>query len=135
MGFLFFFYIYFSWISEKSLQIQKSIKWKINFVGLYMSRSMQWTYDMVVDTVFWRVSRKVILWREGCRFERNRKMHRIRTGRWGAVNGPEGIFYEDADPRGLVIGRWGSCQWSQEGRRKPELYEDSNDSVVIFNIV
>jgi hypothetical protein len=59
-----------------------------------------------VDTIFWHVSKKVILWRGGCRFGRNQKMYRIRIGRWGATDGPEEIFHKDADPRDLVIGRW-----------------------------
>jgi len=63
--------------------------------------------------------------------ERNQKVHRIRIGRWGAADGPEGIFYEDVDPRDLVISRWEVADESG-GEKKFKLYKGSDDSVVIF---
>ena len=59
----------------------------------------------------------------------------IRIGRWDAADGPKGIFYEDADPRDLVISRWEVADESGGEKRKSKLYKDSDDSVVIFNIV
>ena len=41
-----------------------------------------------VDTFFWHVSRKVVLWRKGCRFERKQKMYKISTSWWSAADGP-----------------------------------------------
>ena len=39
--------------------------------------------NLIVDTVFWHVSKMVVLWRRSCRFERNQNMHSVRVCRLG----------------------------------------------------
>ena len=51
----------------------------------------------LVKTIFWHVSREVMLWRKSCRFGRNQNMHRIKVGRWGCSWRTRRIFHEDAD--------------------------------------
>ena len=61
-------------------------------------------------------------------------MNRVRGGRWSRDRWARRIYHKDADPRGLVIGRW-ELPTSQKGKEESELYGDSDDSVVIFSIV
>ena len=61
-------------------------------------------------------------------------MHRVRAGRWSRDRWARRIFHEDSDPRGLVIGRW-KLPTNQKGQEKSELYEDSDDLVVDFQII
>jgi len=120
----------FVWIPKFSLLILDIWIGKIdNFIPQLFWKAQ---IHPTVDTIFWHVSKKVILWRGGCRFGRNQKMYRIRIGRWGATDGPEGIFHKNADP---VI--WWSADeklpMNQEGKRKSKLYRDSDNSIVIFS--
>ena len=80
-----------------------------------------------VDADFWHVSREV------ADLKRNQNMHRIRTGQWSRNRWAKRIFHENADPRGLVVDRW-KLPMNQKEEGKSELYEKSDDSVVIFSI-
>ena len=58
-------------------------------------------------------------------------MYMIEIGRWIEAGRPRGIFCEDADPCGLMVGRWGVADESREEKKVRNL-QDSDDSVVIF---
>ena len=90
--------------------------------------------NLIVDTVFWHVSKMVVLWRKSCRFERNQNMHSVRVCRLSRSRWARRIFQEDADPHDSVIGRW-KLPMSQKGKKRFELYEDSDDLAIIFSIV
>ena len=76
------------------------------------------------------VSRKVILWRRSCRFERNQNMHSVKICRLSRDRRAEGIFWEDADLHVLVTGRWKPCRWIR-AKKRVWFDQDSDDSVII----
>ena len=60
------------------------------------------------------------LWREGGRFGRNQKMHRVGIGRWDSVRWARRIFCEDANLSALVLGRWRVADEVKEGEEDPD---------------
>jgi len=88
-------------------------------------------YRVIVDTVFWHVLKKVMMWRKSCRFERNQNMHMTRICRLSRSWRAGGIFPEDADQPVLVISRWRPCRWIRE-KERVWFDQDSDNSVVII---
>jgi len=74
------------------------------------------------------------LWREGGRFGRNQKMYRVGIGRWSSPMDQGNMLWRCWFVRSGAR-PMESCRWSRGRRRGSGLYENLDDSIVIFKLV
>jgi len=119
-------------IREASLEtVTHRIMWVFRLNFYKPPRSVVYLLTLFFDTC----QERWFLWREGDRFGRNQKIYRVGIGRWSSSDGPGEYALKM-----LICPLWCSADGelpmkSREEKRIRTLYENLDDSVVIFKVV